>query len=132
MKDVIQEGIQQEKERQEQEKERIEQEKKNHKIVDEDWDLGDDFDEPENQEDLYLSVQPEMLQTYFRESLEKLQDEEYEKDPERYTERLIKMQLLETYDLVHNQEWTDAFEREKTDEALSEAWRGRNCRGEIL
>lgn len=63
--------------------------------------------------DKHEIVSEESIQTYFKDALNKLQDEEYEKDPKRFAERLIKMQLMEDDELISDPEDINIFEKEK-------------------
>lgn len=58
-------------------------------------------------------VEEKDIQDYFKYALNTLQEDEYEKDPALYAERLIKMQLLESHGLISDPAAIDAFEKEK-------------------
>ena len=69
--------------------------------------------EEEANKNLTVPVTEKSLKTYFSESLKNLQDDDWKKDPERYAERLIKMQFLENQNFISDQNAKDAFENEK-------------------
>lgn len=90
-----------------------EQESQKWKHMDEDLDFTEEPELPDYNKDLFVSLTSETLQVYFAESLKKLQDDDYRNDPERYVERLMKMQLLESHDLISDKAMIEAFEQEK-------------------
>ena len=90
-----------------------EQESKKRKRIDEDLDFTEEPEEPDYDKDRFIPLNSETIQNYFSESLKQLQDGDYKKDPERYIERLMKMQLLESQDLIPDDAMIEAFEQEK-------------------
>lgn len=102
------EELAEEEKRQEEKKKKREEDLREMQLID-DFEM----DEPENTQEDAVIVTSGMMQTYFDESLKMLQEDAYEKDPSRYVERLIKMQILEDQNLISDPVSLDAFGKEK-------------------